>query len=320
MTSRELGETVDVFNDGLRVAEIMVDGKRLDLTLMSPRDHITQTQDIATLPIITNSGTIIPLSSLAEILLTAGPTEIRHKNRSRSVTLEIRPAPEIPLETALETLQTEVIDVLNERDLPPDIRIDLSGTADKLTETWDALVGDLILAIVIVYLVMVVLFESFWYPLIILFAVPVAAAGGLGGLAVLNTYQAQPLDMLTMLGFVILIGIVVNNAILLVDQSLYLRRHHKMPIQEAILLATRNRIRPIFMSTLTSLFGMLPLILFPGSGSELYRGLGSVVVGGLGLSSLLTLTLIPPLLGVLMPILDSKPEQIKEHSVAQEAH
>ena len=182
------------------------------------------------------------------------------------------------------------------------------------------MVGDLVLAIVIVYLVMVVLFESFWYPLIILFAVPVAAAGGIGGLALLNTYQAQPLDMLTMLGFVILIGIVVNNAILLVDQSLYLRRHHKMSIQEAIMLATRNRIRPIFMSTLTSLFGMLPLVLFPGSGSELYRGLGSVVVGGLGLSSLLTLTLIPPLLGLLMPILDSKSEQGKDQPIAQESY
>ena len=102
--------------------------------------------------------------------------------------------------------------------------------------------------------------------------------------------------MLTLLGFVILIGIVVNNAILLVHQALHNLQVHGMGIEEAIDEATRNRIRPIFMSTLTSVFGMLPLVLFPGAGSELYRGLGSVVLGGLSLSAILTLLLVPPLL------------------------
>jgi HAE1 family hydrophobic/amphiphilic exporter-1 len=130
--------------------------------------------------------------------------------------------------------------------------------------------------------------------------VPLATAGGLLGLAALNTYVSQPLDMLTMLGFVILIGIVVNNAILLVDQALQNSRTG-MESGEAILQATRNRIRPIFMSSLTSVFGLLPLAVFPGAGSELYRGLGSVVIGGLSLSALLTLAIIPPLLSLLLP-------------------
>jgi hydrophobic/amphiphilic exporter-1 (mainly G- bacteria), HAE1 family len=148
--------------------------------------------------------------------------------------------------------------------------------------------------------VMAVLFESFVFPLIILFAVPLAAAGGVAGLVVLNLFTFQPLDMLTLLGFVILVGIVVNNAILLVHQTLYqLRTKGKSPIN-AIVEATRNRLRPIFMSTLTSVFGMLPLVLFPGPGSELYRGLGSVVVGGLALSAVLTLLLIPPLLALVL--------------------
>jgi HAE1 family hydrophobic/amphiphilic exporter-1 len=162
------------------------------------------------------------------------------------------------------------------------------------------MVLDLALAVVIVYLVMAVLFESFMYPLIILFSVPVAAAGGIGGLAVLNLFRYQPLDMLTLLGFVILIGIVVNNAILIVHQALFHLREEGMTATEAILEATENRLRPIFMSTLTSVFGMLPLVLFPGAGSELYRGLGSVVIGGLALSAVLTLLLIPPLMGLFL--------------------
>ena len=166
----------------------------------------------------------------------------------------------------------------------------------------------LLLAIAIVYLVMAVLFESFIYPLIILLSVPVAAAGGIGGLAVLNLTTFQPLDMLTLLGFVILIGIVVNNAILLVHQTLHHIRDEAMAATAAIKEATRNRIRPIFMSTLTSVFGMLPLVLFPGSGSELYRGLGSVVVGGLSLSAILTLLIIPPMLSMTVGMLEQAPE------------
>jgi len=147
---------------------------------------------------------------------------------------------------------------------------------------------------------MAVLFESFLYPLIILLSVPLAAAGGVAGLVALNNYHFQPLDMLTLLGFVILVGIVVNNAILLVHQTLYHLRSDGMAPVEAILEATRNRIRPIFMSTLTSVVGMLPLVVSPGAGSELYRGLGSVVVGGLALSAVLTLLVVPPMLAMLV--------------------
>jgi HAE1 family hydrophobic/amphiphilic exporter-1 len=216
------------------------------------------------------------------------------------VTLEIRPAAGVPLEAALDTLRDKVIGPLQAEGLPPGIKLGLSGTADKLTQTWRAMQWQLALAVAIVYLVMAVLFESFVYPLIILLSVPLAAAGGVAGLVALNNYQFQPLDMLTLLGFVILVGIVVNNAILLVHQTLYHLRDEGMAAIEAILEATRNRIRPIFMSTLTSVVGMLPLVVSPGAGSELYRGLGSVVVGGLALSALLTLLIVPPMLAMLL--------------------
>ena len=300
VSARTLATTVDAFNDGLRVAEITVDGSQIDLTLLGPKPEGERTQSIASLPVVTGSGQILPASSLASIEVTEGPNEILHLERERTVTLEIRPANDLPLESALELLERDVVGVLREGGLPPGVKVNLAGTADELTQTWDAMVINLALAVVIVYLVMAVLFESFVYPLIILISVPVAAAGGVGGLALLNLYQYQALDMLTLLGFVILVGIVVNNAILLVHQTLYNLREEGMAVDDAIQEATRNRLRPIFMSTLTSVFGMLPLVIFPGAGSELYRGLGSVVIGGLSLSALLTLLLIPPMLSLFM--------------------
>jgi HAE1 family hydrophobic/amphiphilic exporter-1 len=300
VSARTLATTVDAFNDGLRVAEITVGGKRIDLTLLGPKPEGERTQSIESLPVVTGSGQILPAGSLASIEVTEGPNEILHLERERTVTLEIRPANNMPLETAMEILERDVIAKLRSDGLPPGVKVNLAGTADQLTQTWDAMVINLGLAVVIVYLVMAVLFESFIYPLIILISVPVAAVGGVGGLALLNLYQYQALDMLTLLGFVILVGIVVNNAILLVHQTLHHLREDGMAVEQAIREATRNRLRPIFMSTLTSVFGMLPLVLFPGAGSELYRGLGSVVIGGLSLSALLTLLLIPPMLSLLM--------------------
>lgn len=304
VSARELGLTVDAFNDGLRVAEITVGGERIDLVLMGQEGNVTETQGIAALPVVTRSGDILPAGSLAEVLVTSGPTEIRHIERSRTVTLQITPPPEMALGDALEVLQRDVVAPLYAEGLPPGVKLRLSGTADKLAATWAEMKFDLLLALAIVYLVMAVLFESFFYPLIIVLSVPLATAGGVLGLRVLGLYHFQALDMLTLLGFVILIGIVVNNAILLVHQTLYHIREEGMEYGPSIMEATRNRVRPIFMSTLTSVFGMMPLVLFPGAGSEIYRGLGSVVVGGLSLSALLTLTIIPPLLSLSLALLE----------------
>lgn len=298
MSAASLGLAIDAANEGVRVAEITVDGSQTDLILRGPKNNFTKTQDVESIPVVTGRGDIVTAASLANVEVTAGPVEIRHKERFRSITLQVRPSRDLPLEQAMEILQTEVIDKLEEEGVPPGIRLQLSGTADKLTEASNVLVKDLLLAIIIVYLVMVVLFESFLYPFVILFTVPVALAGGVGGLGILNLYTMQPLDMLTMLGFIILTGIVVNNAILVVDQALYGMRVEGLGQVEAILEATKNRLRPIFMSTITSLVGMLPLVLVPGAGSELYRGLGTVVVGGLALSSIITLLLMPPLIAL----------------------
>ena len=306
VTALELARTIDAFNDGLRTTQSTVDGKLMDIVLKGHDRSVDRTQGIGNLPIVTADGRVIPASSVADIVLTAGPTEIRHRERFRTITLEVRPNQTLPLETALDIIREQVIAPLTAEGLPEGIKLRISGTADKLVETSNAMAINLALSLVIVFLVMAVLFESFVYPLIIMLSVPVAAAGGIAGLAVLNLYTYQALDMLTMLGFVILIGIVVNNAILLVHQTLHHIRGESLAVDEAIRRATRNRIRPIFMSTLTSVFGMLPLVLFPGAGSELYRGLGSVVVGGLSLSAIITLLIVPPMMSLLMAPMEAR--------------
>ncbi len=294
----ELGRSIDAFNSGLRVSEVTVGNSRLDLMLKGQVEKLPSTQGVGNLPVVTKSGQILPVSSVAEVKLTSGPTEIRHRERQRAVTLIITPSSKLALEQALQLVNEKVVAVLQKEGMPDGVKLQIAGTAGKLKVTRDAMARDLIVAIVIVYLVMAILFESFVFPLIILLSVPIAAAGGVAGLALLNTYIHQPLDMLTLLGFVILIGIVVNNAILLVHQTLHHLRNDNMSVDDAIMEATRNRIRPIFMSTLTSVFGMLPLVVFPGAGSELYRGLGSVVLGGLSLSAILTLLIVPPMLSL----------------------
>jgi HAE1 family hydrophobic/amphiphilic exporter-1 len=234
----------------------------------------------------------------------AGPVQIQHIERQRAIRLLVTTPEDLPLEEAMNIIETKVVGAtLASGAVPDGVEIRLSGTADDLTQTRDALLSNFLLALAITYLLMAALFQSWVYPLVIMFSVPLAALGGFLGLWLVNmTIADQNLDVLTMLGFVILIGIVVNNAILIVHQSLNLMRDGKMSSDVAIPEAVRTRVRPIFMSTATSIFGMLPLVLFPGAGSELYRGLGSVVIGGLLLSTVFTLVLVPALFSLTIDI------------------
>lgn len=303
VSATELGLTVDTYNDGLRLAEISIQGKRIDLMLKGPEGLVKETQGIREIPVVTPKGTILSLGDLADVIDTSSTTQIRHVDRQRTVTIRITPG-DMALEAAMQKIQDEIVTPLSGM-VPEGVEIEVAGTANKLDQTWNAMKWMLLIALVIVYLVMAILFDSFLYPLIVMVSVPLATAGAMIGLYMLNGYmhsigETQNLDMLTLLGFVILIGIVVNNAILLVHQTLHHIREDAMKEGDAIIEATRNRIRPIFMSTLTSVFGMLPLVLFPGAGSELYRGLGAVVLGGLSLSAVLTLFIVPPLMIVVL--------------------
>ncbi|MBE9582106.1 MAG: efflux RND transporter permease subunit [Proteobacteria bacterium] len=300
MTTADLGITVDALVDGATASSYRIHGDEVDLIVKGEKARLERTQDLANLLIQTPRGERVTLGSLADIRLEEGPTQINHIDSERAITIQVIPPTEIPLESAMATVRDEIVGPLKAKgELGNLYRIELSGTADDLTRTRLALQWNIVLALVISYLLMSALFENFLYPFVIMFSVPLAAAGGFIGLLLVNvliTYQ--PLDIVTMLGFIILVGIVVNNAILIVHQALNNMRASNMEPREAIRESVRSRIRPIYMSSVTSVFGMLPLVLTPGAGSEFYRGLGSVVVGGLLVSTVFTIFLVPALLSL----------------------
>ncbi|MFG0261060.1 MAG: efflux RND transporter permease subunit [Novipirellula sp. JB048] len=248
----------------------------------------------------------------SESMDSSGPEQINHRERQRAITIEVSPPPEMPLEEALQRIESQIIAPIRDSgQLDGGYQIGLSGTADKLRDTWLALRWNVMLALLITYLLMAALFESWLYPLVIILSVPLGAVGGILGLRLLSVYlnwqglPPQALDVLTMLGFVILIGTVVNNAILIVHQSLNLMREGGLHSHDAILESVRTRVRPILMTTATTVLGLCPLVLFPGSGSELYRGLGSVLLGGLLVSTLFTLVFVPTLFRIFMDVKES---------------
>jgi hydrophobic/amphiphilic exporter-1 (mainly G- bacteria), HAE1 family len=298
LSAADLGLALDVLTHGRKIGDFKEEGqKTIDLILRSSAQAMETPEVLHHALLATPQGISLPVSSLAAMERTTGITQIRHLERQRTVTLQVTPPEAVTLQEAMETVQDRIVPALEAQGLLANTRVEMSGVADKLTETRLALQWNFILAVIIIYLLMSALFGNFLYPLIILFTVPLATAGGFVGLKLVNVLIApQALDILTMLGFVILVGVVVNNAILLVNQSLINVRQLGMEHLEGVLEATRVRLRPIYMSTTTSIFGMLPLVVAPGPGSELYRGLGSVVLGGLALSTVFTIFVIPSLL------------------------
>jgi HAE1 family hydrophobic/amphiphilic exporter-1 len=301
VTNVDLGYAVDALVDGAYATDYFIGGDKIDLTIIGEQRFARRTQDIEQLPIVTPSGDLVPLAALADVRLGSGPEQINHRERQRAITIGVTPPPEIALEEAMNRITGQIIDpMVADGRIGGQYQINLSGTADKLRATWKALRFNVLLALLITYLLMAALFESWLYPFVIIFSVPLGAVGGFLGLWVLNRFILQPLDVLTMLGFVILIGTSVNNAILIVHQALNHMRDEAMPMRQAILESVSTRIRPIFMTTSTTVLALLPLIIFPGAGSELYRGLGSVILGGLVVSTVLTLFLVPSLFTLTM--------------------
>ena len=337
--AKELGMNVDslaldvrAMIDGAIIGDFNFEGDNIDLVVIrDPEIEMTpDSLDNVPLAITEMDGrkTILPLGELVNFVEAEASQSIRRVEQRRAVTFTVNPPPEMALEEAQARIEELVVESRREGGMAADVQVNMSGNADKLTQTRTALLGRwsgwnleslssigfsrFFLALVITYLLMAALFESFLYPFVILFSVPLATVGGFIGLRLVRMVDpTQQLDILTMLGFIILIGVVVNNAILLVHQALnFMRgigeseggRSEPLPPREAIRQSVKTRIRPIFLTTATSVFGMLPLVLAPGAGSELYQGLGAVVVGGLICSTIFTLIVVPLLLSLVMDL------------------
>lgn len=294
LSGEELGLVVDALVDGRIIGELARPGRRkLDVVIRPEGIAPRSKEDLENAAVATPSGGLVPLSSLADVVETVGPTKIRRLERQQGITLRVSPPDDLPLEASLERLKRDIVQPLIDEGLPSGMRIAYTGAADKLVEAQGRLAQVLLLAVLISFLLLAALYEDFLAPVVVLVTVPLAAAGGVLGLRLVNIALAvQPFDLLTAMGFIILIGVVVNNAILVVDVALT-RLREGAGIVDALAEAVERRARPIAMSATTSLAGLLPLVLFPGSGSELYRGVGAIVLGGLALSTVLTVFVVP---------------------------
>ncbi|MDO4575810.1 MAG: efflux RND transporter permease subunit [Planctomycetia bacterium] len=318
--------------DGAYVGDFNYDGLNIDLILIRDPAISVPPSEFRDLPIsvVDENGDrmILPIGEIVDLEHADSTQQIQRIEQQRSITLKVSPPATMALEEAERMIQEQIDACQDSGEILPGIHTRFSGSSDRLTQVRTALLGQwsgfnwkscysiflsrFFIALLITYLLMAALFENFLYPLVILFSVPMAAVGGFIGLALVRMNDPlQQLDVLTMLGFVILIGIVVNNAILLVHQSLNYMRGigeseediiEALPAREAIRKSVRTRMRPIFMTTGTSVVGMLPLVLAPGAGSELYRGLGAVVLGGLSLSTLFSLVVVPLLFSLVLDL------------------
>lgn len=292
LTRLDVANAVRAFTSGMFISEYFDGNDRMNVILRADK---WQTPDqLAAMPLSTPLSGMQTLGELATIKRTVGPSQLRRVDGQRTVSLVVRPPDTMSLQEAMDLLEQKVLPELRQV-LPDNASLRLAGNANKMTDAIGDMLQNFILAIVILFLLMTALFKSAKDSLLVLTVMPMAVAGGVLALWLLNLFTFQSLDLLTMIGFIILLGLVVNNAILLVDQT---RTGEKDGLNraEAVANAIRVRARPVYMSTLTSLFGMLPLMLMPGVGSEIYRGLATVIVGGMAISAAFTLVLLPALL------------------------
>ncbi|MDX1383565.1 MAG: efflux RND transporter permease subunit, partial [Thermoanaerobaculia bacterium] len=291
-TRDSVANVVRALGDGLFIGEHFDGEKRMNIILRG--EGWETPEELSATPVATPSGAVVQLGELLDFERTVGPSSIHRIDRRRTVSLDISPPDGLSLEEALETIQNEIEPQLLAT-LPSDATTQYAGSADSLKQAIRNMGENFLVALVVLFLLMSALFRSMKDSLLVVLSIPLATVGGVVALRILNLITFQPLDLLTMIGFIILLGLVVNNAILLVHQTRTAEREGENR-RDAVAQALQVRLRPIFMSTLTSIFGMLPLMLMPGAGSVIYRGLATVIVGGMGVSTIFTLLLLPSLL------------------------
>jgi multidrug efflux pump subunit AcrB len=283
---------VRAMTSGTFVGEYFDGNDRMDMILRGPT--WTSPEELAAIPIATPLAGIQSIGELTEIRRTVGPTRLRRVDGQRTLTLSVTPPAEMTVQEALEQLRDVAGPKLSEI-MPDDVSVAYSGTADRLEGAFKTMQENLGIAAIVLLLILAAMFRSVWDAILVMLSMPLAIAGGVIALRILNLFTMQAMDLLTTIGFLILLGLVVNNAILLVMQT-RIGQKNGLDRSKAVRDAVRIRARPIYMSTLTSIFGMLPLMLVPGVGSQIYRGLATVIIGGMLVSAIFTLILMPSIL------------------------
>ena len=290
-----LGVVVRTLGDGAWLGEYFDGQTRLPVIL---RASINETpEELAQAPLVTPSGEVVSLGELVTLETTLAAEQIRRVDHQRTVTLTIDPPQTASLEDVLGKIETEIVPLLRDR-LPPDANIRLAGSADRLDTIVQTMSVNFLLAIFVLFLLMAAMFRSIRDSLVVVLTVPLALVGGIFGIRLLGLVTFQPLDLLTMIGFIMMIGIIVNHAILLVDRTRD-ALNHGQDLEAALRLALNQRLRAMVASTLTGALGALPMVVNPGPASAMYRGLAAVNVAGVIFSMVFSVVLLPSLMRLL---------------------
>jgi multidrug efflux pump subunit AcrB len=291
-TRPDVGNLVQALGEGLYVGQ-RYDGERQLFLILKSRT-LNSPDAVSGAPVATPSGGIVPFGHLVSMKETLAPSGIYRLDRRRTFALNLQPPRGMALEDAMKIVRKDVEPAMKKL-LPPDGSIGYGAAADHLDNALWSMGKNFGLAVVLLFLIMAALFKSMKDSAIATIALPLGMVGGMAALRILGLFVFQPLDLLTMIGFIIVLGLVVNNTILLVARTRQAEAEGMSRV-DAVRSSLETRLRPIFSSTLTAIFGMLPLVLVPGPGAEIYRGLGAVIVGGILVSHVFTLILIPAML------------------------
>ncbi|MBV8145121.1 MAG: efflux RND transporter permease subunit [Gammaproteobacteria bacterium] len=290
-----LGTVVRTVGEGAWLGEYFDGKSRLPIMLRSSGG--TTPEDLSNAPLMTPAGLVVRLGDLVQLSTEPGPPAIRRLNHRRAITLTVDPAATLSLEKVLRTIDRDVLPQLRAH-MPADGSIRLAGSADSLSRTLNAMSRVFFMALVVLLLLMTVLFRSVRDSVIVLLTVPLALVGGVLGLRLLDVVKFQALDLLSMIGFVMMIGVIINHAILLVA-AVRSAESEGTALEAGIRAGLQQRLRAILASTLTGALGALPMAVNPGPGSVIYRGLAAVNIGGVVLSLAFSLVLIPALMRLL---------------------
>lgn len=287
-----LGTVVRALGDGAWLGEYFDGQTRLPVMLRANAGETPES--LAQAPIVTPSGEIVSLGELVKLETAVAAEQIRRIDHHRTVTLTIDPPPTLSLEDMLAKIDSDIVPALRAK-LPADANIRLAGSADRLDTITSTMATNFLLALLVLFLLMAAMFQSLRDAAVVVLTVPLAIAGGVLGIRLLGVVAFQPLDLLTMIGFIMMIGVIVNHAILLVDRTRD-ALNHGHDLETALGMSLNQRLRAMVASTLTGALGALPMVVNPGPASTIYRGLAAVNVAGVVVSMVFSVLLLPSLL------------------------
>lgn len=296
-TRTELAAAVRTLGEGLWLGEYFDGDRQLNVILRGAGWETPE--QLAALPIFTRNGFTQPLGQLASITTRMDAAQLRRIDGRRAVSLGFDPPADVPLDQVLRAIEQEVLPQLRSI-LPEDGSIRLSGSADQLDTLLLAMLKNVLMALLVLFVLMAVMLRSGADSAVVMATLPLAVLGGVIGVRVLGWFAFQPLDLMTMIGFVMLLGMSVNNGILLVSQT-RAALNQGLEVAAAVRQALDARLRPILIGALTGVVGALPLAVNPGPGAVIYRGLAAVTVGGVCFSLLFTALLVPALMKLRAP-------------------